>query len=364
MSEEKKKKKDDDVVPPTKSTLGNALASTYQGQFAEFLEALRLFREPTVGTSLGALASSLAAKSSLHELSALAARYTPGVTRDAELSDEITALEKERADAFVALAGKDLDLKTAHREIDRLTKANRNLEQRERLKHLLTRLGPEGGAQVRTDEAFRLQFSADAPTRAFVLAIDLRRSTELMLKAREPRLYAQFLLDLVKRLHRVITGNYGVFDKFTGDGVVAFFPEFYTGQDAGLWAAKAALSAHQIFDAHYREHRRTFSVVLNEVGFGIGLDFGSLHIVEIGSEITGVGNPVVYACRLAGAAARTTLVNQPAFERLGEHCTLRETELTVKHDGRMLAYALEGDPRQMTPAVPPWVTAKAPVDAS
>ena len=41
-------------------------------------------------------------------------------------------------------------------------------------------------------------------------------------------------------LGTTITDSYGVFDKFTGDGILAFFPEFFSGPDAGFLAIRAA----------------------------------------------------------------------------------------------------------------------------
>ncbi len=70
------------------------------------------------------------------------------------------------------------------------------------------------------------------------MSIDIRRSTDLMLKAREPRLFADFVTGLCSKLKNLIVNNYGVFDKFTGDGVLAFFPDFYSGPDAGLLAVR------------------------------------------------------------------------------------------------------------------------------
>lgn len=52
-----------------------------------------------------------------------------------------------------------------------------------------------------------------------------RLSTELMLKAREPRLYAEFIITLAKRLRQSVLDNYGVFGKFTDDGILAFLHE-------------------------------------------------------------------------------------------------------------------------------------------
>src|ERR1700730_4336105 len=98
-----------------------------------------------------------------------------------------------------------------------------------------------------------------------------------MLKAREPKLFAQFITTLARQLRNEVLENYGIFDKFTGDGILAFFPEFYSGSDAGYFALRAAPTCHKVFASHYEKHRHCFISVLKELGLGIGLDYGQVQ---------------------------------------------------------------------------------------
>ncbi len=90
------------------------------------------------------------------------------------------------------------------------------------------------------------------------------------------------------------------------------FPEFFSGKDAGYYALAAADACHATFEKHYRAHRNSFRSVLKDVGLGIGVDYGECHLVLVAGNLTIVGSPVVYACRLGGAPAGLTLLNQPA----------------------------------------------------
>jgi hypothetical protein len=100
--------------------------------------------------------------------------------------------------------------------------------------------------------------------------------------------------------------------------------------------------------------------VLTDVGLGVGIDAGSVHLVQVAGGITVVGGPVVYACRLSGGPAGKTLVNQPAFEilseRFGTHCFTSETELDIKHEGKLLAYEVRLNDRGYVPTAPQWPT--------
>jgi class 3 adenylate cyclase len=139
------------------------------------------------------------------------------------------------------------------------------------------------------------------------MSIDIRRSTELMLKARSPEEFASFITTLSTELMKIVMESYGVFDKFTGDGVLAFFPEFYSGPEAASYAIATADKCHAAFARHYRTFRKSFTSVLTEIGLGIGIDYGSVHLVQLGRGLTVVGTAVVYACRLSGAPAGGTL---------------------------------------------------------
>ena len=206
-------------------------------------------------------------------------------------------------------------------------------------------------------KSFQNEKSCDA----FVISIDIRRSTELMLKAREPRLFAEFIRELGLKLGDIVIENLGVFDKFTGDGILAFFPEFYSGADSGFRVVETADKCHEVFRQHYRDNRRCFTAVLRDTSLGIGVDFGKVHMVQIGGALTVVGNPVVYACRMGSAPAGSTLLNQPAYEQIFDlfsaYCDIEETSLPFKHEGDMVAYTARRNKKQHSPANPEWLDA-------
>ncbi len=64
---------------------------------------------------------------------------------------------------------------------------------------------------------------------------------------------------------------------------------------------RAAKDCHAAFKACYKEHRSSFTPVLNDVGLGIGIDYGSINLLHLPHGLAIVGGAVVYACRLAGA---------------------------------------------------------------
>ena len=151
--------------------------------------------------------------------------------------------------------------------------------------------------------------------------------------------------------------NRGVFDKFTGDGVLGYFPTFFSGEDAGFLALKAASECHACFQRQYLKHRNCFTVLMSDVGLGVGIDFGDVSFVQILGAPTVVGKPVVYACRMGAAPAGQTLLNNPAYRELStrfpNYCVFHDEFLSVK-DGKYIAFSVQFNEEGYTPKRPGW----------
>lgn len=275
----------------------------------------------------------------------------------ARLRGEINGKKEELQKAINEGRETTVKLEEMEKAVLELTNNIKELNEKESLSYLLGRVGNQGKSKILGSPDFRAMFNNESPCDAFVLSVDIRRSTELMLKAREPKLFAQFIISLAAKLRQAVLDNFGVFDKFTGDGILGFFPDFYSGSDAGYYAVKAAAECHQIFKAHYEQHRNSFISILLDTGLGIGIDFGKVQIVEVAGDISVVGSPVVYACRMAGANAGETYTNYPAYEALFEkydHLDFEMKELLIKHEGRTLAYGVHSNGKRYEPSIPAW----------
>lgn len=275
------------------------------------------------------------------------------------LSDELMRLRKQVADQTRELTKKQRSEAEQKRQLASLLKSRRDLDEKFKLAFVLSRVSKAAQQKLLSSKAFRKNFLSTGECNAFVLAVDIRRSTELMLKAREPRKFAAFLTSVCSDFMSIITERHGVFDKFTGDGVLAFFPEFFTGKDAAYYAIESADACHASFRRHYESYRGAFKSILADVGLGIGIDWGKVDLVTIAGGLTVVGEPVVYACRLSDACNKRTLANQPAkeaiVERLGAKCFVDETIAPFKHEGDMIAYEVKLTDREYSPAIPEWI---------
>lgn len=256
-----------------------------------------------------------------------------------KLQEEINNLKKKYIATVNELRAANASNEDAQQKLESI---NNELRSKEQINHILPRLCEQARKKLLEDAGFRLQFEDASSCESVVVSIDIRRSTELMLKARKPEMFSKFITELSEKLSEVILSNFGVFDKFTGDGILAFFPRFYSGEHAIVRALKAAEECHSIFSEHYNDSRTCFNVFIKDVGLGIGIDYGTVTLVNTRNELTVVGIPVVYACRMGGAKAGQTLLNQPALEEM--HRVLAgkfkaiESEINIKNEGTALAY--------------------------
>jgi class 3 adenylate cyclase len=269
----------------------------------------------------------------------------PSSDNQMKLIEEITELKRKLLTATKELTAEADDKQNVMTQLTQLTE---ELQAKEKINHIIPRIREEARKKLLESSEFLGLFNDAKSCEAVVVSIDIRRSTELMLKARKPELFSKFITELSSKLSENIISNYGIFDKFTGDGILAFFPKFYSGDEAIIRALKSAEECHEIFDKHYHNSKSCFNVFINDVGLGIGIDYGTVTLVNTSNELTVVGIPVVYACRMSGAKAGDTILNQPAKEEIERLCAtqikITDTTILIKNEGTAEVYKVDVNP--------------------
>jgi len=148
------------------------------------------------------------------------------------------------------------------------------------------------------------------PIQMFVMAADIRESTLLMKEAIRFEQFATVMDKFVSSVRQGIRSSGGWFDKFTGDGFLAYWIvqpsdeyEEHFVQTTGEVAHTANVLI-ELFHTRVLEDFRANSRNLSAgVGLSMGLDAGPGYLVKIADELTVVGSPVVGAVRMVTAAA-------------------------------------------------------------
>lgn len=212
----------------------------------------------------------------------------------------------------------------------RITSSNAGGEdERARIAGLVGTHGPPDWEQrFRRDEL--LDHIVDGePIQMFVMAADIRGSTNLMKEAIRFQRFAFVMDKFVTSVRRGIQRTGGWFDKFTGDGFLAYWvtqsgPEDEYHEQFVQAAGDMVHTARELIDLFHRrvlEDFRSNSRNLPEgVGLSIGLDAGPGYLVEIAGDLTVVGPPVVGSVRMVTAAEipREIIANVFLGERLRE----------------------------------------------
>ena len=189
-------------------------------------------------------------------------------------------------------------------------------EQRERrrIERLVDAHGPKGWRELYNVDDLVEHIMASESLYMFVLALDIHRSTFLMKEAVEFGYFATILDGFVGSARRAIREMYGGwFDKFTGDGFLAFWiledsPHDVYHEVFIDTMAKVLHTAHvtrDIYDDHVLEDVRHNSRNMpTGLGVSVGLDAGPGYLVGVAGDLTVVGPPVVGAVRMVEASSR------------------------------------------------------------
>ena len=98
---------------------------------------------------------------------------------------------------------------------------------------------------------------------------------------------------------------------------------------------------------------------------GIGMDFGAVQLLRVTNELTVVGRPVVFACRLNGAPGGRTYINNQALQllqRRGKEAgwpkffESQEITFEAKHEGPMICHAITLSANRCSLTQPAWVS--------
>jgi class 3 adenylate cyclase len=230
---------------------------------------------------------------------------------------------------------------------DEAPDAEERERERARVVRLLRSHAPQDwGDRFRKDELLDAVIDGE-PIQMFVMAADIRESTLLMKEAVKFELFAFVMDKFVTAVRRGIGRSGGWFDKFTGDGFLAYWivqsgPDDRYHEDFVQAAGNIVHSAHTLVDFFHRlvlEDFRSNSRNLPQgVGLSMGLDAGPGYLVQIAGELTVVGSPVVGAVRMVTAAAlpREIIANVFLGERLRDEQdgVYKELSMTVTREYR------------------------------
>jgi class 3 adenylate cyclase len=206
-------------------------------------------------------------------------------------------------------------------------------DQRDRERNRVSRLlkphaPPDWERRFRATELLDAVIDGE-PIQMFVMAADIRESTTLMKESVRFERFAAIMDKFVSSVRLGIRRSGGWFDRFTGDGFLAYWivqsaaPDEYEERFVQT-AGDIAHTANILIDLFHRrvleDFRSNSRNLSSGVGLSMGLDAGPGYLVKIADELTIVGPPVVGSVRMVTAAAlpKEIVANVFLGERLRE----------------------------------------------
>ena len=201
----------------------------------------------------------------------------------------VTALDTEEeklkalevgADDFVTKPYSSVILLTRVRSLLRIKKLHDEVESRNRLlRQVLDRFLAEDVTDViLTDPERYMKLGGDVRL-VTVLFADIRGFTRFT-----EQNTAEHVIETLNRIYqalsKVVFDHQGTFDKYLGDGFMAFYGAPVSGVDDARRAVDTALEMQRLF----RDLRKTSGNDLKELGLGIGLHSGEAVVGNIGSD--------------------------------------------------------------------------------
>lgn len=235
--------------------------------------------------------------------------------REIKTSDEtrfvpviiVTALDSEEeklkaieagADDFITKPYNAIVLLTRVRSLLRIKKLHDELESRNRLlRQVLDRYVAEDVADVILTDPVRYLKLGGEIRPVTVLFADIRGFTHFTERHSGPEV-VETLNRIFPVLSQVVFAHRGTFDKYLGDGLMAFYGAPVAGDDDAQRAVDSAIEMQRVFQALREEGGEG----MTGLGLGVGLHSGEAIVGNIGSErvmdYTVVGDTVNVAKRL------------------------------------------------------------------
>jgi len=133
---------------------------------------------------------------------------------------------------------------------------------------------------------------------------DIRRSQQLMAYTGDNDRFSAFMGRFIDTSRKLITEHNGFFDKFTGDGFIAYFNESLISL-MGRNYINCFLSFVRQEDRFVRklfdDWRKASAMPLEEpIGLSLGCDIGLVDFRDVNNHLIAIGDAVVWAHRMCG----------------------------------------------------------------
>jgi len=186
-------------------------------------------------------------------------------------------------------------------------------------------------------------------TDTVVLVGDVRNSQVLMTYSQSVAFFRDKMFGYVAQVMKIIKSNYGIFDKFIGDGFVSHFNSTVCekfGKDYYRQMLKAAQEIMDFsipfFDEWGKQIRKLPPI---QPGIALGVDCGIVEFRNLDNYLVSIGEPIVWASRVSNAGQKGEIIfnNMPYHKvrELIDESHFEPVESATKGGENFTAYKLK-----------------------
>lgn len=152
-----------------------------------------------------------------------------------------------------------------------------------------------------------LDISRVGTSKTIVVYGDIRRSQDLMIYTEGNDRFEERMVRFTDSIRNLLHDNVGVFDKFTGDGFLAYFNEYLCALESRdyvdcfiQFCRECMKTSQALFDEWKRCVRK---LPEEEIMVSIGADVGDIYFGMQYGHLVCIGNAIVWAQRMCSAAS-------------------------------------------------------------
>lgn len=160
-----------------------------------------------------------------------------------------------------------------------------------------------------TDPSYMLNMSKSDTV---VMVADIRRSQDLITYGPSPNAYREQIIGFLSEIRKILKEDYAIYDRFTGDGFIAYFNQFVCEQEGRdyyemtLDACRRIQSFSENFFRKWSSQIRKIPV--EPIGLSIGIDSGLVDFKDIDNQFFAIGDACVWATRMCNAGKRGDVI--------------------------------------------------------
>lgn len=169
-----------------------------------------------------------------------------------------------------------------------------------------------------------------------VMVADIRRSQDLITYGMSPNMYREQIIGFLTEVRKILLEDYGIYDRFTGDGYIAYFNSFACrmgGRDYYEMALDACNRIQNFAEGYFDNWSRQIrKIPIEPIGLSIGIDCGIVDFKNIDDQLFAIGDACVWATRMCNAGKRGQVIfNNIPFHQIAEYgeegfCSIIDSE--------------------------------------